>query len=369
MIGAMARRPVQDDQPPPEDARKRASDGEREDVAAMLARAMVAGRLTPGEYSDRAATAQAARYRDQLDGLLADLPGAVLHSSHGSDVLELEAGLGGSISRRGLWKVPPTVRVRSWVGGLLLDFSEAECDTAVVAVELATGMCSRRSSCPRAAAPTSTTCASRRARCATRRCTGATAGRCTCRCAGATRSATWSCATRCAAAGNGCAPCRTTRRGPSPAGCRAGRRSAATTDPPGPRASGWGRGAVTSRGCVPPIGGGPGGEDGVTFDPTLGVRFLIPLVVGAVVALLMTPLHAALARRRRQALLVDRVVTGRVARLVGPSVAARSATSTARPGTRSRWSAGSRPRRAASPSSRPWSPRARRPARPTGARS
>jgi hypothetical protein len=56
----------------------------------------------------------------------------------------------------------------------------------------------------------------------------------------------------------------------------------------------------------------------VTFDPTLGVRFLIPLVVGAVVALLMTPLHASLARRRRQALLVDRVVTGRVARLTGP---------------------------------------------------
>jgi hypothetical protein len=141
MIGAMARRP-QDAQPPPEDARKRASDGEREDVAAMLARAMVAGRLTPGEYSDRAAVAQAARYRDELDGLLADLPGAVLHSSHGNDVLDLEAGLGGSIGRRGLWKVPPTVRVRSWVGGVLLDFSEAECDTAVVAVELATGLCS-----------------------------------------------------------------------------------------------------------------------------------------------------------------------------------------------------------------------------------
>lgn len=27
------------------------------------------------------------------------------------------AGLGGSISRRGYWKVPPTVRVHSWVGG------------------------------------------------------------------------------------------------------------------------------------------------------------------------------------------------------------------------------------------------------------
>jgi hypothetical protein len=141
----MARRPPQEPrprEPEPEAARERASDGEREDVAALLARAMVAGRLTPGEYSDRAAVAQAAIYRNELDGLLSDLPGAVLHSSHGSDVLELEAGLAGSIGRRGYWKVPPTVRVRSWVGGVLLDFSEAECSTPVVAVELATGMCS-----------------------------------------------------------------------------------------------------------------------------------------------------------------------------------------------------------------------------------
>ena len=56
----------------------------------------------------------------------------------------------------------------------------------------------------------------------------------------------------------------------------------------------------------------------MSFDPTLGVRFLLPLAVGVVVALLMSPLHSALARRRRQALLVDRVVTGRVARLTGP---------------------------------------------------
>jgi hypothetical protein len=144
MIGAMARRPVHQPDPresPPAE-RQRASDGEREDVATLLARAMVAGRLTPVEYSDRAAIAQAARFRDELDGLLADLPGAVLHASHGSDVLSLEAGLGGSISRRGLWKVPPTVRVHSWVGSVTLDFSEAECATSVVAVELATGMCS-----------------------------------------------------------------------------------------------------------------------------------------------------------------------------------------------------------------------------------
>ena len=56
----------------------------------------------------------------------------------------------------------------------------------------------------------------------------------------------------------------------------------------------------------------------MTLDPLLGVLFLAPLGVGVVVALLMSPLHRALATRRRQALLVDRVVTGRVARLTGP---------------------------------------------------
>lgn len=120
----------------------RVSDGEREAVAQMLARAMVAGQITPVEYSDRAAIAQGATVRRELEGLLSDLPGAVLHASLAVDVLELEAGVGGTITRRGYWKVPPTVRVRSWIGGVELDFSEAETATPVVAVELATGMCS-----------------------------------------------------------------------------------------------------------------------------------------------------------------------------------------------------------------------------------
>ena len=120
----------------------RVSDAEREDVAAMLARAMVAGQLTPGEYSDRAAAAQSARVRGELDGLLADLPGAALHASLAVDGLDLVAGLGGSLRRRGYWRVPPTVRVASWVGGVHLDFSEADCVTPVVALELNTGLCS-----------------------------------------------------------------------------------------------------------------------------------------------------------------------------------------------------------------------------------
>jgi hypothetical protein len=115
---------------------------EREQVQQFLARAMVAGQITPAEYSDRSAAALAARVRRDLEGLLDDLPGASLHASRPVDVLDLQAGVGGAITRRGYWRVPPLVRVHSWVGGVTLDFTGAEFTTPVVAVELATGLCS-----------------------------------------------------------------------------------------------------------------------------------------------------------------------------------------------------------------------------------
>lgn len=128
--------------PSPDPAGLRVSDTEREQVQQFLARAMVAGQITPAEYSDRAAIALAARVRRDLEGLLDDLPGATLHASLAVDVLDLQAGVGGTISRRGYWRVPPTVRIRSWVGGVTLDFTDAEFTAPVVAIELATGMCS-----------------------------------------------------------------------------------------------------------------------------------------------------------------------------------------------------------------------------------
>ena len=80
--------------------------------------------------------------RRDLQGLLDDLPGVALHSSLAVDVLDLQAGMGGSISSQGIWRVPPTVLVRSWIGSVSLDFSEAEFAAPVTAVELATGLCS-----------------------------------------------------------------------------------------------------------------------------------------------------------------------------------------------------------------------------------
>ena len=54
----------------------RASDGERDQVAAQLQRHFADGRLTQAELEERVGAALAARTRDQLRALTADLPGA-----------------------------------------------------------------------------------------------------------------------------------------------------------------------------------------------------------------------------------------------------------------------------------------------------
>lgn len=52
----------------------RASDAEREQVAKLLQTAVGDGRLTPEEAGDRLAQASAARFRDELERLVTDLP-------------------------------------------------------------------------------------------------------------------------------------------------------------------------------------------------------------------------------------------------------------------------------------------------------
>ena len=52
----------------------RASDAERDQVAQLLQAAAAEGRLSPEEAGERLAAAGAARFRDELAGLIADLP-------------------------------------------------------------------------------------------------------------------------------------------------------------------------------------------------------------------------------------------------------------------------------------------------------
>jgi hypothetical protein len=60
----------------------RASDGERDEVLALLQRHFADGRLTQAEFDERAGVAITARTREQLDALTADLPAADVPHRH-----------------------------------------------------------------------------------------------------------------------------------------------------------------------------------------------------------------------------------------------------------------------------------------------
>ena len=99
----------------------RASDAERDTVAARLARAHLDGRLTQAEFTDRVAAALHARTRGDLNNLTADLPPEPVAStqrpgdSRGSPVSPVT----GSVTDTGLEPLnragPRRVRAGPWV--------------------------------------------------------------------------------------------------------------------------------------------------------------------------------------------------------------------------------------------------------------
>jgi hypothetical protein len=66
----------------------RASDGERNQVVVLLQRGFADGRLTQAELEERVGAALAARTRDQLQALTADLPGADVQPARPAMVLQ-----------------------------------------------------------------------------------------------------------------------------------------------------------------------------------------------------------------------------------------------------------------------------------------
>ena len=121
----------------------RISNADREQVLAHLQEAMAQGMITAGELAERSDLALQAKVRADIDPLVADLPhatvaysGATLPTpSAANDVMDLGATLG-SVSRKGYWVVPRTLRVRSRLGSTELDFTEAQIDHPVVDVEI-----------------------------------------------------------------------------------------------------------------------------------------------------------------------------------------------------------------------------------------
>jgi Domain of unknown function (DUF1707) len=133
----------------------RVSDAEREHVVGLLQRATGTGLLDIDEFTRRVDTALAARTRGELNAVLLDLPG-LTHPDRPAQVpiparppvhrptpVVTDNGTGhevrsmlGSVSRRGVWDVPAHLVVRTTLGSVELDFTEARIPHEVVDIEL-----------------------------------------------------------------------------------------------------------------------------------------------------------------------------------------------------------------------------------------
>jgi hypothetical protein len=134
----------------------RVSDAEREHVVGLLQRATGSGLLDLEEFTRRVDAALAARTRAELNVVLLDLPG-LTHPERPAQVpmparpparpaartVTSDAGSGdevrsmlGSVTRRGAWDVPAHLSVRTTLGSVELDFTEARIPHAVVEIDL-----------------------------------------------------------------------------------------------------------------------------------------------------------------------------------------------------------------------------------------
>ena len=134
----------------------RVSDAEREYVGQLLQRAVGQGMLSLGEFSERMDTALAARTRGELNSVLYDLPGIRVVGDDAPNAAVAQAHTDGqpayapasgyapaeaptvirakmsSVSRKGVWEVPPALKIENWLSDVTLDFTSAAMRTQVV---------------------------------------------------------------------------------------------------------------------------------------------------------------------------------------------------------------------------------------------
>ncbi|WP_406093877.1 DUF1707 domain-containing protein [Streptomyces sp. NBC_01013] len=112
--------------------RMRASDADREAVVEQLREAAAEGRIDLGELDERLGLALTAKTHAELAPLTDDLGPAEPGSG---EPLTLRGGIHGA-QRRGRWKVPPRIEAYGGLGGVLLDFTQAECRLRAIEVEV-----------------------------------------------------------------------------------------------------------------------------------------------------------------------------------------------------------------------------------------
>jgi hypothetical protein len=114
-------------------SRLRASDADRDRAASVLNEAMAEGRLTPEEHAERLDSIYAAKTQADLVPLLEDLPAVADSKSPapaaGSAPATQHAGrivaVFGGATRKGAWRVPPTIEVVTVFGGAEIDLRDA----------------------------------------------------------------------------------------------------------------------------------------------------------------------------------------------------------------------------------------------------
>jgi hypothetical protein len=136
----------------------RASDADRDRVADILRDAMAEGRLTSDEHSERLEAVYAAKTVGELEPLVRDLPGgrppsAPAAAPQGSRTSRAGAwtpdptadtpslvGILGGTERRGRWRVGDRITAVAFMGGVVIDLTEATFTAPEVVINVTTVM-------------------------------------------------------------------------------------------------------------------------------------------------------------------------------------------------------------------------------------
>lgn len=126
---------------PPDRLRLRAGDGDRERTAETLREAAGDGRITMEELDERLTATFAARTYADLAALTADLPAgtpaaAAVPAVPADDKALLLVGKGGSVARKGHWRVPYRIVVDRKFGSVSLNFRAAEFAAQVTEIDV-----------------------------------------------------------------------------------------------------------------------------------------------------------------------------------------------------------------------------------------
>jgi Domain of unknown function (DUF1707)/Cell wall-active antibiotics response 4TMS YvqF len=129
-------RPMETRSGRPEPVPLRASDAERERVAATLGAGAAEGRITLEELSERLELAYAARTRPELDAVVEDLPGrdAVARDSGRPRAARWTVAVIGNEERGGRWRPGGDTRALALIGDCTLDLRQAEVEGVELAV-------------------------------------------------------------------------------------------------------------------------------------------------------------------------------------------------------------------------------------------